>query len=102
MSDKLAMLLKGIDDLYPHKTAEKYPRIIEKLTILWGTVGMSRYFNEIMFDERGDREGFPPEVMAELFALNNYHESTRPSRSAIESAWGDGADLERLERFKKP
>ena len=99
--DKLAQMLRGIDKLYPHKTAEKYPRILERITILWGTVGMSRYFNEILFDERGDREGFPPEVMAEIFALSNYHESTKPSRSALESAWHDGAELDRLERFKK-
>jgi hypothetical protein len=61
---------------------------------------MSRYFNEILFDERGDREGFPPEVMAELFALSNYHESTKPSRSALESAW-HSAENERLDRFNK-
>jgi hypothetical protein len=46
---------------------------------------MARYFNDILFDERGDREGFPPEVMAEIFALSNYHESANPSRSALES-----------------
>ena len=102
MSDKLAQMLQGIDKLYPHKTAEKYPRIVERIGILWGTVGMARYFNDILFDERGDREGFPPEVMAEIFALSNYHESANPSRSALESAWSDGAALDRLERFKKP
>jgi hypothetical protein len=62
---------------------------------------MSRYFNEILFDERGGREGFPPDVMAELFALSNYHESTRPSRSQLEGAWHDGKELDRLERFNK-
>ena len=101
MSDKLAQLLKGIDSLYPTKTTEKYPRIAERISILWGTVGMERYFKEILFDERGDREGFPPDVMAELFALYNYHESTKPSRSKLESAWHDGAELDRLERFRK-
>jgi hypothetical protein len=101
MSEKLAKLLTGIDHLYPHKTEEKYPRIVEKLEILWGTVGVGRYFHELLFDERGDRAGFPPDVMAELFALNNYNEAMRPSRSAIMSSWSDGGELERLERFKK-
>jgi len=101
MPDKLAEMLRGVDGLYPRKTVEKYPRIVEKIGILWGTVGMSRYFNEILFDERGDREGFPPDVMAELFALSNYHESSKPSRSALESAWSS-AESDRLERFKKP
>src|ERR1700752_1511374 len=101
MADKLKQMLKGIDCLYPHKTAAKYPRIVEKIAILWGTVGMSRYFSELLFDERGDREGFPPDVMGELFALSNYHEAMKPSRSALEGAWSDGAELDRLERFKK-
>ena len=101
MPDKLAQMLQGVDSLYPKVTADKYPRIIERIGILWGTVGMDRYFREILFDDRGDREGFPPEVMAELFALSNYHESTKPSRSALEAAWHDGAQLERLERFNK-
>lgn len=102
MSEKLAKLLKGVENLYPHKTEAQYPRIVEKLEILWGTIGMERYFKELLFDERGDRAGFPPDVMAELFALNNYNESMRPSRSAIMSSWHDGGELERLERFKKP
>jgi len=101
MGEKLKMLLKGVDNLYPHNTEQKYPRIVEKLELLWGTIGMGRYFNELLFDERGDREGFPPEVMAELFALNSYNESMRPSRSAIMQSWADGGELERLERFKK-
>ena len=102
MADKLAKLLQGVSHLYPHMTEEKYPRIVEKIEVLWGTVGMARYFNELLFDERGDRAGFPPEVMGELFALNNYNESMRPSRSAIMSTWHDGAELDRLERFSRP
>jgi uncharacterized protein len=99
MIEKLSRMLGHGTDLYPHKTEEKYPRVVEKIAMLWGTVGMSRYFTEILFDDRGDREGFPPEVMMELFALSNYHESTSPSRSDIESAWESG-EGDRLDRFR--
>jgi hypothetical protein len=102
MGEKLAKLLHGVENLYPRKTEEKYPRIVDKIEILWGTIGMDRYFKELLFDERGDRAGFPPDVMAELFALNNYNESMKPSRSAIMATWSEGGELERLERFKKP
>ena len=98
-NEKLVRILGEGGGLYPKHTEEKYPRVAEKIANLWGTVGMSRYFNEILFDDRGDREGFPPEVMMELFALSNYHESTKPSRSAIESAWAD-KDVDRLDRYK--
>ena len=99
MIEKLASMLGGGGNLYPHKTEATYPRIVEKIANLWGTVGMSRYFNELLFDDRGDREGFPADVMMELFALSNYHESTKPSRSAIESAW-ENSDGDRLDRLK--
>lgn len=99
MIEKLSRLLGESNNLYPHQTEAKYPRIIERISILWGTVGMERYFKEILFDDRGDREGFPPDVMMEIFALSNYHESTKPSRSAIESAW-HSSENDRLDRFK--
>ena len=98
MIEKFSRMLGSKSDLYPHKTEEKYPRIVEKIAMLWGTVGMSRYFTEILFDDRGDREGFPPDVMLELFALSNYHESSRPSRSAIENAW-KSSEVDRMSRF---
>ncbi len=100
MNEKLSRLLGNGSGLYPHQAEEKYPRIVDKIATLWGTVGMSRYFSEILFDDRGDREGFPSGVMMELFALSNYHESTRPSRSAIESAWAD-SEGDRLDRYKE-
>jgi hypothetical protein len=99
MIEKLAQMLGEGSHLYPHHTEAKYPRIVERIAGLWGTVGMSRYFQEILFDDRGDREGFPPEVMMEIFALSNFNDSTKPSRSALESAW-DSSDLDRLNRFK--
>ena len=99
MIEKLANLLGEGSNLYPHKTEARYPRVAERISVLWGTVGMSRYFTEILFDDRGDREGFPPDVMLELFALSNFHESTKPSRSALESAWKD-KETDRLDRFR--
>ena len=98
MIEKLGRMLGEGSNLYPHKTEAKYPRIVERIGILWGTVGMAKYFTEILFDDRGDREGFPPDVMQELFGLSNYHETKKPSRAALESAW-KSSELDRLDRF---
>ena len=86
MNEQFSRLLGAKGDLYPHRTEAKYPRIVEKIAALWGTAGMAPYFNDILFDDRGDREGFPPDVMMELFALSDFHESSKPLRSAIETA----------------
>lgn len=52
----------------------KYPRIVEQLTLLWGHDGLSAYLGRLLIDERGDRQGFTGEVMADIMFLTNLHE----------------------------
>jgi len=56
----------------------RFPRIASAITLLWGNPEMDAYFTRIMVDERGDREGFPPEVMAEILFLANLHTNAYP------------------------
>ena len=98
MIERLAEVLGGeMRDLYPQRTEEKFPRIVEKIAVLWGSPQMARYFTELLFDDRGGREGFPPDIMTELFRLSNFHESLKPARTAMDSAWEDN-DRTRLNR----
>ena len=48
---------------------EKFPRIAKALCELWGQEGYSPYLQSLVFDERGGRQGFPPDVSMELFTL---------------------------------
>ena len=98
MNDKLSKLLEGVKHLYPHKTDEQFPHIVEKIANLWGTVGMPRYFNELLFNDRGSRQGFPPEIMAEIFSVSNYYDSHKPSQTTDEP-W-QVSELDRMERYK--
>ncbi len=34
-----------------------------------GQAGVSPYLRSLVFDERGNRQGFPPDVSSELFML---------------------------------
>jgi hypothetical protein len=36
---------------------------------LWGKEGYAPYLRSLVFDERGGRQGFPPDVSMELFML---------------------------------
>ena len=49
-----------------------YPRILEVVSILWGTVELDSYLNEILMLESHEygREGFPYVVMSELMLLH--------------------------------
>jgi hypothetical protein len=60
----------------PLKLGEKYPRIINTLGLLRGQPASFRaYFNDLFVDNRGDRQGFPPEIGAELARLKAFFET---------------------------
>ncbi len=48
---------------------EKFPRIAAALSELWGKPEYTPYLRSLVFDERGNRQGFPPDVSSELFLL---------------------------------
>ncbi len=48
---------------------EKFPRIARALCELWGKPEYIPYLRSLVFDERGGRQGFPPDVSMELFML---------------------------------
>ncbi len=50
---------------------EKFPRIAKALSDVWGKEECAPYLRSLVFDERGGRQGFPPDVSAELFMLYN-------------------------------
>jgi len=48
---------------------EDYPRIASRIQQLWGTPECEGYITNLIVDTRGDRKGFPPQVMEELLYL---------------------------------
>jgi uncharacterized protein len=56
----------------------QFPRIAEKIVLLWGYPELERFFEKLMYDDRGDREGFPPDVMSELVFLGLLHGRAYP------------------------
>jgi hypothetical protein len=57
----------------PTALCERYPRIANRLALVWPDAELtSRYFDSLIIDRRGGRQGFPPEVMAELIRLRAF------------------------------
>jgi hypothetical protein len=66
-------------DIRPMALLRSYPRIANLLAANWTEPASFRpYIDELFVDRRGDRQGFPPEVMEELFALRGYYEDMHP------------------------
>lgn len=53
---------------------QKFPRILEKINLLWGTLELHHYFQQTQFMDREKRQGFPDDVIDALGQLNNEHQ----------------------------
>jgi len=52
---------------------EDFPRIGEKISIMWGYVELQNYLGHIILDERGGRQGFPEGILDALIEIYAIH-----------------------------
>jgi hypothetical protein len=70
----VSWLLALPEAVRPTKLAASYPRVVNRLCQLWRRpVEMDRYFEDLMIDRRGGRQGFPLNVAQELASLSDYY-----------------------------
>lgn len=58
---------------YPHALEKKFDRILTEIEKLWGTPAIEDYFSDLIIDRRGNRKGFPKDVMDEIIMLRQLH-----------------------------
>ena len=69
-------------DVVPHALLSKFPRIANLLAVLWQDPGsLRRYLDDLLVDKRGNRQGFPLEILRELFAFRAYYDQLHPGSS---------------------
>jgi len=74
---------------YITRLEQEFPRIAEAIVLLWGNPEMDVYFTKITVDERGDREGFPQDVMSDILMLTTLHARAYPfDKSGVQYANG--------------
>lgn len=57
---------------------KQFPRIGEKITMMWGSVELQKYLSNIIIDGRGNRKGFPPPVLTALLQVHKCHNKIVP------------------------
>lgn len=98
MEDKLKQLFRGQEYKYPRNLEAKFARILHRIMELWGKPALDDYFSQIMIDDRGDRQGFPPEVVAELLMLSLMHyEEMEAENNKEEDIWANESVRKALE-----
>jgi hypothetical protein len=53
-----------------------FPRLHQNLVALWGTGPGETYLDGLIMDDRGNRKGFPPDVLRALLVLQRVHFQT--------------------------
>jgi len=99
MNEKLLFLLEGYEECYPLNMEEQFPRVMDRITELWNSPEIDAYFTDLMIDNRGGtRQGFPPRVASEIFALSTAHSNMRDKKKKVATG---GNPWEGVEDSKK-
>ena len=99
MHPTLAQIFKGKDDLYPTALEGKYARVFNNLMKYWGTPKCDDYFEELIVDKRGGRQGFPADVAADIVRLSKVHARFMEVRAAQLAPKGDPWKNEQVRRL---
>ena len=71
-------------DVQPTALMRHYPRIANVIAAAWRDSKALRSYMDCLFtDNRGDRQGFPPDVLDELLALREYYDTVDTANRPI-------------------
>jgi hypothetical protein len=70
-------LLASIEEtLRPKQLAAAFPRIVNRMASLWRSPRqMDLYFEDLLTDNRGTRQGFPLGILMELTTLKDHYQT---------------------------
>ena len=72
------------DDTKPKALCAAYPRIANRLAMIWGNRPAARsYFDDLLVDRRGGRIGFTPQIKDEIERLRDHYERSMSDSSAV-------------------
>ena len=71
-----ALLATIEESARPKELVALFPRIVNRMARLWRTPReMDRYFEELLTDTRGHRQGFPLSILMDLSTLKDYYQA---------------------------
>lgn len=69
-------------EVQPRSLLYKFPRIANLLAAMWPDPNsFRRYIDDLLVDKRGNRQGFPVDVLRELFELRAHYDELYPDIS---------------------
>ena len=98
MDEKILRMLEGRKDLYPKNLEQQFLRVLNRIVDLWQSPEIDAYFTDLLIDSRGNRQGFPPEIVSELFILSQFSSSLRSREQQLNSAYNPWEEVEYSKR----
>jgi hypothetical protein len=65
----------------------RYPRIVNNFIDLWRSDELENYMWQLITDTRGNRLGFPADILAEILFLRDLHFTMHPTPESILSTY---------------
>jgi hypothetical protein len=72
-----------VDPNYVSSLEKRFPRIVDKITMMWGAKEFPEFLSSLMIDDRGDRQGFPLDVIEEMMFLHEIHDARQGKRTVV-------------------
>jgi hypothetical protein len=70
---------------YPHRLVARFPHVAMRLEALWNDAeAVASYFTELMVSSRPNRQGFPPDIAAEIMSLSMAYDRIGPIKPVSE------------------
>lgn len=92
MNDKVLKMLQNKAEFYPAQLEQQFPRLFEKIFLVWSSPQFDAHLNQLMLDKREQpRKGFPNAVASEILRLSMLH--TELFGTSASNSWVDASDV---------
>ena len=72
-----------VDRKYVSALEKGFPRVVDKILLMWGAKEFPEFLSTLIIDTRGGRQGFPFEVIQELMFLQEIHDYRLGKRTTV-------------------
>lgn len=72
-----------VDRKYVCALEKQFPRVVDKILLMWGAKEFPEFLSTLMIDTRGGRQGFPFDVIQELMFLQEIHDYCQGERTTV-------------------
>lgn len=105
--DNFRKLFAKAPEKFPVGLEKRYPRVLQEILSRWDSPrDLENYMRGLVVDDRGNRQGFPPEILKEILFLSGLFERWRAERKRRvdpETLHGLRPELaEELDRCQQP